>query len=76
MKHKAGEGKVVVSGERLRQPLVVARQSSKARRPGEAAFDHPATRQEHEAAFGFGVFLTTANSMPCAFAACLGVSPV
>ena len=39
----------------LRHPFVVAGEASEACRPGEAAFDHPTTGQENEAAFGLRV---------------------
>src|SRR5215217_764636 len=42
-------------GNGLREPLVVARQASEARRPGEAALHYPPARQEHEALLGAGV---------------------
>src|SRR5215204_7457864 len=42
-------------GNGLREPLVVARQASEARRPGEAALHYPPALQEHEALLGAGV---------------------
>ncbi len=43
------------SGQRVRQAFRVAREAPKARSPCEAALDHPASRQQHETAFGPGV---------------------
>jgi hypothetical protein len=38
------------------EPFVVAHESAESSGPGEASFDHPAARQQHEAAFRQGVF--------------------
>jgi hypothetical protein len=53
--HEACEGEVMEGGEGLRESPVASGQSAKAGSPGEAAFHHPAARQQHEAAFGLCV---------------------
>lgn len=55
MKHDTGECEIVESGKRLSQALVVARQTAEWRSPREAAFHHPAARQQYKAAFRLGV---------------------
>ncbi len=47
--HQDGEGQEMQTGQSLWQPLVIARQPTKAGRPGEGTLDVPAPRQEHEA---------------------------
>ena len=39
------------------EPFVLAHESAEAGRPGEAALDHPAARQQHKPAFRHGVFV-------------------
>ena len=56
MKHKAGEGEIVESGEGLGKPFVIACQTPKACGPSKAAFNHPSARQQYEAMLGLGVF--------------------
>lgn len=51
MEHEAGEGDEVQPGHGGGQPFV-AGQAAEARHPAEAALDHPAAGQQHEAAFG------------------------
>src|SRR5260370_11011883 len=53
--HEASEGEVMEGGGSLRESLVVSGQSAEAGGPGEAAFHHPAARQQHETAFGLCV---------------------
>ena len=55
MEHKVGEGEIVVRSERLGEALVVACEAPEARGPREAAFDHPAPRQQHKPPLGFRV---------------------
>jgi len=54
MQYEYNKRQQVKVGQCLWPPLIVARQATKAGRPGKAAFHHPATRQEDKAAFGFG----------------------
>ena len=54
MQHETGEGEEMQPHQGCRQPLVVTRQTPKARRPGETAFDHPAAGEKHEAAPDLG----------------------
>ena len=56
MKHKAGKGDVMEARERFGQAFIVTREPAKACSPREAAFNHPAPRQQHKATFGFSVF--------------------
>lgn len=44
------------SGQGLCQAFIVAGQTAEAGRPGEAALDHPAARQQDETALGLGMF--------------------
>ena len=44
----------VQSGQRLCQPFIIADKAAEACHPTETALDHPATRQQHEAALGRG----------------------
>jgi len=53
--HEDGEGQVVQRGEGFRKSLVVSGQASKACRPSEASFDDPASWQQYEASFCFGM---------------------
>src|SRR5882762_2570115 len=53
--HEASEREVMEGGEGLRESLVVSGQSAEAGSPGEAAFHHPAARQQYEAALGLCV---------------------
>ncbi len=55
MHDEASEGDEVESGEDAGQPLVVLGEAPEAGGPSEAALDHPAARQQHEAALGLGV---------------------
>lgn len=52
LEHDDGKDDKTQAGERGRQAFVIAHQTTESSRPGEAAFDHPAARQENEAAFG------------------------
>jgi hypothetical protein len=52
LEHEAGEGDKVQTCHGLGQSLEVAGQAPEACRPGEAALDHPPSRQEHEATLG------------------------
>ena len=56
MKHEAGKRKVVESGESLGQTFVASRQASEPCRPCKATFNHPAARQQYEAALRLGMF--------------------
>ena len=55
MEHEASKGDVMETGKRLSQALVVTSQTSESRGPCKASFNHPAARQQYEAALGLGV---------------------
>jgi hypothetical protein len=50
--HKADKGEDMKRLDSFRQSLIVFSQAAKACRPGKAALDNPAFRQEHKAAYG------------------------
>lgn len=54
--HQHGKRQEVQSGQRLRQPLIVARQTPEACCPSETALDDPTTWQQHESFFRFREF--------------------
>lgn len=54
MQQETGEGDNVQTCQHCGQALIVASQPSEAGQPGKTALDHPATRQQHKAAFGAG----------------------
>ena len=53
--HETDKREVVQPRERRREPFVVAGEATEASRPRETALDDPASRQQDEAALGFGV---------------------
>src|SRR2546421_3699329 len=55
-KHQHGKGQEVQPGKRLRQSLIISRQTPEARRPAETALNYPATRQQHKTSFRFREF--------------------
>jgi hypothetical protein len=57
-KHKHGEYDEVQTSQGFGQSLIVSGQSSEAVEPAEAAFDHPAARQQHEALFASDSLIT------------------
>jgi hypothetical protein len=52
LQHQGGEGYQMQASEPLRHALIISDQTPKPRLPGKGALDNPATRQQHEAAFG------------------------
>jgi len=52
--HDHGEGKEMKPSKRFGQSLGVANQAAKVGNPGDAALDHPSTRQKDKALLGFG----------------------
>ena len=44
------------AGKGRGEPLIIAREAAETGGPGEGTLDHPAARQEHKAALGFGEF--------------------
>ena len=54
MEHEADEGDKVHADQSGLQPLIVLGEAAEAGGPGETALHDPASRQEHEASFGFG----------------------
>ena len=53
--HKAGENDEVELLQRAVEPLVVAGQAPKLTEAGKAAFNDPATGQEHETSLAFRI---------------------
>ena len=52
--HEHGEDEEVDAAQHIGQKLVVARQAPESGQPAEAALDHPAPGQQHEALFRLG----------------------
>src|SRR5690606_1065867 len=56
MSHQDSKGEKMQAFEGIRQAFVVAGQATETSHPAKAAFDNPASRQQHKSLFGFGQF--------------------